>query len=285
MTNKYGKFLIAVLVVAIIIAFTWLLNGLPAQAEVYTLTAADSTDKVFDTYIQGGSHPSIKYKNYGSPGYTFAGWFNDANNYYMYTLVDFDISGFPATVEDVDSAIFFGVAYEIRTSWRNAEYDTLGYDSASVEVNQILVQWGEGVGNGATATSGECSYMDSASTDDWNSQGCNGANTDIDATPTGWQLLELDGDVGNYIDTLYIDVTDDVKDMLADPVHPNEYAGWKITPVGFTPGEDHISTYLNFFSKEAAEIHDAKKWKLMIYYTSVVAQNRRRPILTGEINQ
>lgn len=281
MATKHDNLFTGFLIFAIIVALLWLLIGIPAQADVYILTGADSTTKVFDAFIKGGSHPSFTYRNYGGSGYATVGWTNAANDYYDYPLIDFDVSGCPVAAADVDSAILFGVAYEIRTSFLGEREDTLGFDTISVEVNQVLVQWGEGVGDGDAATEGECSYMDSTANTDWNSAGCNGANTDIDATPTGWCYLDIEvGD--HYVDTLYIDVTDDVKDMLADPVHPNEYAGWKLTPVGFTPGEDHISSYAVFFTKESAEIHDPNKWKLLIYYTVAEgSQNRRRTIMQG----
>lgn len=246
------------------------------HAETYILTGADSTDKVFDTYIKGG-HISYRLKNYGGSGYADVSWINSISDFYSYTLVGFDISGFPGSISEVDSAILSGVAYYVNTVWVE-EGDTVEYDSMSVEVTQVLVQWGEGVGNGDPATSGECSYMDSTYPDDWNSEGCNGLNTDIDATPTGWQHLELDASGYHYIDTLNMDVTDDVKDMLVDP---GEYWGWKISPVGFTPGENHNESMATFFTKESAEIHDENKWKLLIYYTPVAVASRRIKILKG----
>ena len=261
-----------IILLLVITAFLWLLSGIPAQAEVYILTAADSTDKVFDAHIIGGSHPSYKLKNYGATAATEVAWVNSANNFYYYTLVNFDLTGFPGSISEVDSAILWGVAYYANTAWISLEGDTLEYDSVSVEVNQILVQWGEGAGNGDFATAGESCYLDSMYPDDWNSEGCNGANTDIDATPTGWAHLETDASGYHYIDTLNVDVTDDVKDMLADPVYPNEYGGWKLTPVGFTPGENHNESFATFFSKESHSMNDANKWKLMIYYTLAAGQ-------------
>ena len=274
MITKFQNFLKRLLIAAIVLgllAIAAILFGSHCHAETYILTGADSTDKVFDAWIKGGQHPSYKTKNYGGHAAMMVSWVYSGNPFYEYGLVDFDISGFPASISEVDSAFLWGIANDMRSTFIVNERDTVGYDSISVEINQILVQWGEGVGSGDDATSGECSYLDSTANTDWNSEGCNGANTDIDATPTGWQLLELDPGVGNYTDTLYIDVTDDVKDMLADPVHPNEYAGWKITPVGFNQDASHISSFVNFFSKEAAEIHDPNKWQLLIYCTPVAA--------------
>lgn len=246
------------------------------HADVYILTGADSITKVFDTQIRGGSHPSFKFKNYGATAVMKANWVNDANDYFSYPLIDFDISGCPVAAEDVDSAILGLVAYEVRTSFVVSERDTVSCDTISIEVNQVLVQWGEGVGDDDAATNGECSYIDSlfataAGREAWNVEGCNGLNTDIDATPTGWDHLDIER-VSHWIDTLYIDVTDDVKDMLDDPVHPNEYAGWKLTPVGFTPGSEHIQSYALFFTKESHEVHDPNKPKLLIYYTKAAGQ-------------
>jgi len=277
MKTKFDNHYTLLLILLFIAALLCLFIGSPAQADVYILTGADSTDKVFDTYIAGGEHPSYKLKNYGGSGYADVGWTNaEFIDYYEYPLIDFDISGCPVAAEDVDSAILLAVAYEVRTTFIVGGRDTISADTVSVEVNQILVQWGEGVGNDDDATDGECSYMDSvfaieAERELWNVEGCNGLGTDINATPTGWGHLALDASGYHYIDTLHIDVTDDVKDMLADPVHPNEYTGWKLTPVGFTPGEDHVGSYAIFFTKESAEIHDDNKVKLLIYYTPVIA--------------
>ncbi len=271
MATKLDNFFSYAIALVVGVAILFFISTVRCHAEVYTLTGADSTDKVFDTYIQGGSHPALKTFNYGAAEQATVKWVNAANDHYVYPLIDFDVSGCPVAAEDVDSAIFLCVAYEMRTSFIVNETDTVGYDSVSVEVNQVLVQWGEGVGNGDAATQGECSYNDSTFSDDWHSAGCNGANTDIDATPTGWQHLEIDASGFHYIDTLHVDVTDDVKDMLADPVHPNEYAGWKLTPVGFTPGPAHLLSYALFFTKESAEIHDPNKPKLLIYYTPAAA--------------
>lgn len=254
--------------VAIIVVILWLLIGIPAEADTYILTGADSTSKVFDAKLRGGGHISYKYKNYGATGAIRVSWNNDLNDYYEYGLIDFDLSGFPGTVDEVDTVRLFLVATNVYTSWISG-VDTFTVDTASVEVRQVLVQWGEGVGDGDAATSGECCYMDSSYTDDWNSEGCNGSGTDISATPTGWQQLTLEP-ASNHVDTLYMDVTDDVKNMLADPVHPNEYAGWKLTPVGFDVPEVVVISLLAFVAKDASGALDAFKPQLIIYYTPAV---------------
>lgn len=230
------KSLMVLLVLALAVSASADWGGTNWQAD------ADSMDV---TFLDVVGPPS---KNHGGNNVVVVDNQGASNDRYMLFRPTFDVRTVGATQDSAKLHIFFD--------------STLGDglvspDSGALESYQMLTDWGEGIGAGTAASSGECSW-DSAfhgptSAADWNTDGAEGAGTDYNSTKfatdtISWGLLD-DGEVVILIPASAIENVV----LYGVKVKVTTIAGY-LSSIGFHADDDATSgtrPYIEFFETTA----------------------------------